>query len=184
VLYTGYRYHWSSAQVGGSLAIVGVMAAIVQGGFARRISPALGERRAIVVGRSNMIVVMSAYGLAAQAWVVYLVLVLGSLCGFAMPAIQGMISRCVPLNEQGAMQGSLASLSSVAGIISPPLMTSLFGYFISPQAPTQLPGASFFLGSVLVFAALMLALRSFQKTQRPVQDASPDMGASAGVQAV
>ena len=48
VLYTGYRFHWTSAQVGLSLAIVGLMAALVQGGLARRLIPALGERRSIV----------------------------------------------------------------------------------------------------------------------------------------
>jgi DHA1 family tetracycline resistance protein-like MFS transporter len=47
VLYTSHRYHWTPKQVGLSLAAVGVMAAIVQGGLVRRIIPRLGERRAI-----------------------------------------------------------------------------------------------------------------------------------------
>jgi DHA1 family tetracycline resistance protein-like MFS transporter len=163
VLYTGYRYHWTSAQVGLSLAIVGTMAAIVQGGLARRIVPALGERRSIVIGLTNTTIVMSCYGLASRGWIVYMILVLGSLGAIAMPAIQGLISRCVPLNEQGAVQGSLASLSSIAGIIGPPLATGLFGYFISPRAPVQVPGIAFFWGSFLIFCALLLALRSFRK---------------------
>jgi MFS transporter, DHA1 family, tetracycline resistance protein len=163
VLYTGYRYQWSSAQVGLSLAIVGTMAAIVPGGLARRIVPALGERRSIVIGLTNATIVMSCYGMASRGWVVYVILVLGSLGAIAMPAIQGLISRCVPLNEQGAVQGSLASLSSVAGIIGPPLATGLFGFFISPRAPVQVPGIAFFWGSFLIFCALLLALRSFRK---------------------
>jgi DHA1 family tetracycline resistance protein-like MFS transporter len=163
VLYTGYRYQWSSAQVGLSLAIVGAMAAIVQGGLARRIVPALGERRSIVIGLTNATIVMACYGLASRGWVVYIILVLGSLGAIAMPAIQGLISRCVPLNEQGAVQGSLASLSSVAGIIGPPLASGLFGYFISPRAPVQVPGIAFFWGSFLIFCSLLLALRCFRK---------------------
>jgi len=166
VLYTGYRYHWNSAQVGLSLAIVGLMAAIVQGGLARRIVPALGERRSIIIGLTNATIVMTAYGLATRGWMVYAILVVGSLGAIAMPAIQGLISRSVPLNEQGAMQGSLASLGSVAGIIGPPLATGLFGYFISPRAPAHVPGVAFFWGSFLIFCSLLLALRSFRK-QRP-----------------
>ena len=83
-----------------------------------------------------------------------------------MPAIQGLISRSVPLNEQGAVQGSLTSVASVAGIIGPPLATGLLGYFISPRAPVHLPGVAFFWGSFLIFCSLLLALRSFRN--RPV----------------
>jgi DHA1 family tetracycline resistance protein-like MFS transporter len=164
VLYTGYRYHWTSGQVGLSLAIVGLMAAVVQGGLARRIIPALGERRSIVLGLVNGTVVMAAYGLATQGWMVYVILTLGSFGAIAMPAIQGLISRGVPLNEQGAVQGSLSSVGSVAGIIGPPMATGLFGYFISDRAPAHVPGMAFFLSSLLIFCALLLATRSFRKT--------------------
>ncbi len=163
VLYTSYRYHWTPGQVGASLAVVGVMAMIVQGGLSRRIIPALGERRSIVIGLTNATVFMFAYGLATQGWMIYVLLTLGSFGSIASPALQGLISRHVPLNEQGAVQGALASLASVAGVLAPPLTTSLFGYFISPQAPTPVPGIAFFLGSALMFSAMLLALRSFRK---------------------
>ena len=163
VLYTGYRYHWSSGQIGASLALVGLMAAVVQGVLARRIIPALGERRSIVIGLCNGMVFMSAYGLATQGWMVYVLLVIGSFGSIAMPAIQGLISRSVPPNEQGAVQGSLSSLASVAGIIAPPVTTGLFGYFISPRAPAHVPGVAFFFGSALIACGLVLAFRSFQK---------------------
>jgi len=165
VLYTSYRYHWSSGQVGISLAIVGIMAAIVQGGLARRIIPALGERRSIIIGLINGTIVMLAYGLATQGWMIYAILAIGSLGSISMPAIQGLISRSVPLNEQGAIQGSLASVGSVAGIVGPPLATALFGYFVSPQAPIRVPGMAFFMGSLLIFCSLLLAIRSFVKPQ-------------------
>jgi len=163
VLYTSYRYSWTPGQVGASLAVVGVMAMIVQGGLSRRIIPALGERRSIVIGLTNGTVFMIAYGLATEGWMIYVLLTLGSFGSIASPAVQGLISRHVPLNEQGAVQGALASLGSVAGVLAPPLTTSLFGYFISPQAPVHVPGVAFFLGSALMFGAMLLALRSFRK---------------------
>jgi len=168
VLYTSYRYDWTPGQVGTSLAIVGAMAMIVQGGLSRRIIPALGERRSIVIGLTNATVFMIAYGLATQGWMIYTLLVVGSFGSIASPAVQGLISRNVPLNEQGAVQGALASLASVAGVLAPPLTTSLFGYFISPQAPVHLPGVAFFLGSALMFSAMLLALRSFRKNPATV----------------
>ena len=164
VLYTDHRYHWTSGQVGASLAVVGLMAAVVQGGLARWIVPALGERRAIVVGLINGTVFMAAYGLATQRWMIYALLVVGSFGSIANPALQGLVSRQVPLNEQGAVQGALNSLASLAGILGPLVATRLFGFFISPGAPAYLPGAAFFAGSLMIFASLLMALRSFQRT--------------------
>ncbi|HKS37968.1 MAG TPA: TCR/Tet family MFS transporter [Verrucomicrobiae bacterium] len=163
VLYTDKRYHWTSAQVGGSLAIVGIMAAIVQGGLARRIVPALGERRAIVVGLINGTVFMASYGLATQGWMVCVLIIVGSFGAVANPALQGLVSRQVPLNEQGALQGALNSLNSLAGILGPIVATKLFGYFAGPRAPIYVPGMAFFAGSLMIFGALLMALRSFQK---------------------
>ncbi len=164
VLYTTYRYEWTPKEVGLSLALVGLMAAIVQGGLARKIIPKLGERRSIIVGLSNATVFLALYGLASQGWMIYGLLVIGSFGGIAMPALQGLVSRCVPLNEQGAVQGALASLASLAGILGPLLATGLFGYFINDKAPIHLPGAAFFASSLLVLFGLLLALRAFKKT--------------------
>ena len=163
VLYTTYRYEWTPKEVGLSLALVGLMAAIVQGGLARKIIPALGERRSIIVGLANATVFLALYGLASKGWMIYVLLVVGSFGGIAMPALQGLVSRCVPLNEQGAVQGALASLASLAGILGPLLATGLFGYFINDKAPVHLPGAAFFASSLLVFLGLLLALRAFKK---------------------
>jgi len=88
---------------------------------------------------------------------------IGSFGGIAMPALQGLVSRGVPLNEQGAVQGALSSLASLAGILGPVLATGLFGYFISARAPAHVPGAAFFCGSMLMVIALVLAMRSFRK---------------------
>jgi DHA1 family tetracycline resistance protein-like MFS transporter len=160
VLYTGYRYGWTSGQVGLSLATVGLMAAIVQGGLARRIIPALGEVNAL---RSGLVVAglaMIGYGFASQGWMIYALLVVGSFGGIAGPAMQGLISCNTPANEQGAVQGALTSLGSVAGFIAPLIGTGLFGYFIGASAPAKLPGAPFWLGGLLTFAALAVASRT------------------------
>ena len=83
------------------------------------------------------------------------------LGGLATPAIQGIISNSVPDSEQGEIQGTIASLMSLSGIIGPLLMTATFSYFSSEQAPIYFPGAAFALsaliciiGGSLIIAAL------------------------------
>ena len=176
VLYTSYRYGWTSKQVGISLAIVGLMAGIVQGGLTRFVVRWLGEPRTALFGMAMGACSFAGYGLATKGWMIYAILVVGSLGGVMGPAVQAMISRSVGADEQGGVQGSLMSLTSVAGIIGPPMVTTLFAYFISNSAPAYLPGAAFFFGSVLLILALLLAVRSFRRNgvSRTPHDATLD----------
>jgi DHA1 family tetracycline resistance protein-like MFS transporter len=116
-----------------------------------------------------MAIALTGYGLAPEGWIVYPLIVFGSLSGLAVPAIQGMISRTVGDNEQGGIQGSLTSLQSVAGALGPLLATAVFGFFISEKAPAIVPGAPFFFSSALAVMAGFLAARSFRRN--PVETA-------------
>ena len=159
VLYTSHRYDWSAQQIGFSLAIVGLMAGIVQGGLTRFVVEALGERKTAVIGMSIFVLSCIGYGLAEEGWMIYLILLVGSLGGVTGPAVQGLLSRSVGADEQGGLQGSLASLTSIAGIIGPLIATKLFARYVV----RDLPGAAFFFSAFLVFCALLLAVRSFRK---------------------
>lgn len=163
VLYTSYRYHWTPGQTGASLAVVGLTVAIVQGGLTRVVVKKMGEAKTAVLGLVVGALGLVGYGLATEGWMIYPILVVASLGGVAGPAVQGLISRGVDANEQGAVQGSLTSLASVAGIIGPPIATGLFAYFIGTKAPAHLPGAAFFFSALLYVVAMFLALRSFRK---------------------
>ena len=102
---------------------------------------------------------------------IYVVLVFGSLGGITGPAVQGLISRNVGADEQGGVQGSLASLSSIAGIVGPIVAAGLFSHFVRPNAPAEVPGAAFFFSTGLMVAALLLAVRSFQRNAVAVGEA-------------
>lgn len=163
VLYTGNRYGWNSRQVGLSLALVGVMAAIVQAGLAGRILKIIGERSGVFVGLVAMAVAMTCYGAATQGWMIYFIILIGSMAGIGSPATQSLISKAVPADEQGAVQGALNSITSVAGIIAPLLWTFLFSWGISAERSVHLPGLPFYGAGLLALAAAVLAWRAFQK---------------------
>jgi DHA1 family tetracycline resistance protein-like MFS transporter len=163
VLYTGYRYDWSPKQVGASLAVVGLTVAIVQGGLSRKIIPALGEPKALVVGLCINVAAMIGYGTATQGWMVYCILAVASFGAIGGPAAQALITGGAEANEQGAVQGALTSLSSVAGFIAPIVSTYMFGYFISTRAPFRLPGAPFYLAAILILGALVVAIVTLRR---------------------
>jgi len=162
VLYTGYRYGWNTLQVGLSLTFVGISMAVVQGRLVHAIIGWLGEQRGLAIGLVLTALVMIGYGSATEGWMIYVLIAFAALGGIAGPAAQAIITRRVPADEQGAVQGALASLGSLAGVAGPPLAAWSFGLCIAPQAPIHLPGVAFFEAAGLVLLALVLALRALQ----------------------
>ena len=161
VLYMGYRYHWSTLQVGLSLTFIGVTTAVVQGALVRRIIAVTGERKGLVLGLTTSAVVMIGYGTATQGWMIYCLVILGSLGGISGPAAQSLLTKHVPANEQGALQGSLAGLTSLSYIFGPIIAAWSFGTFIH-----TVPGIAFYEASACLLIALVLAFRSFRIDDR------------------
>jgi DHA1 family tetracycline resistance protein-like MFS transporter len=160
VLYAGYRFSWGPAEVGLSLAAVGVLFVISQGWLVRIVVPRLGEWRIITYGLICGAVAFALYAFAWQGWMMYAIAVLHVLgWSTAGPAIQSLATKAVPANEQGLLQGVINSVVTATGIIGPPIAASAFGYFISPGAPFVFPGVSFIIGAVLFLVALFITLR-------------------------
>ena len=163
VIYTGYRYGWTTREVGFSLMLVGLAAIVVQGRLIGWILPRVGEKRALLGALSIAVVVTTLYGLATESWMVYGLICLGSLGGIAGPATHSLVSRRIPVDEQGAVQGALSSLVSLANVFAPPLAAWGFSTCIGPDAWIHLPGVAFFGASVMLLSAMLLAARSLRE---------------------
>lgn len=150
VLYTKHRFEWTPRDVGLSLFAVGIGAALVQGGLARKVIPALGEKRSLLISLALAVLVYAAYGAATHGWMMYVAIAVGALCGIGQPAAQAMITRTVRPYEQGSIQGALASGQNIANIVGPLIGATVFAYSISPGAgPFKVPGMVFFVGAGL-----------------------------------
>ncbi len=164
VLYTGYRFDWDATTNGQALCLVGITAIIVQGGLVRPVCNRFGERRALVVATIISAIAFLCYGLANQAWMMYAIIMFGSLGGVAGPAIQSLVTQRVDESEQGKIQGALTSLISLTNIMAPLFFTAgLFRYFTSDKAPVEVPGAPFLVGSALLVIALLVTIRLFRR---------------------
>jgi len=149
VLYMGHRFHWDSVDVGLSLFTVGIGAAIVQGGLARKIVPLLGERNSLLLGVAIGVLSFVGYGLVPQGWMIYVVIAFGSLGGISQPAAQSLITRSVKPTEQGAVQGAITSLQSASAILGPMIGGSVFAYAIGRGSSFLPTGSSFLVGAAL-----------------------------------
>lgn len=163
--YTIYKFNWTPEIVGYSLAVVGVLVAIVQGLVIRNIIPRLGEVKSIYLGMSFSALGLLLFGLASESWMMFVFLIPYCLGGIAGPSIQGVISSQVPDNEQGELQGALTSLMSLCGVFGPLLMTNLFAFATARNSVFQVPGAPFFLASCLTLISFYLSYRTLSKTK-------------------
>ncbi len=170
VLYTAHRYGWTTFDTGLSLATVGVGAAIVQGGLARRIIPALGERRSAMVGLCIGTLGYLGYAFAPYGWAIYVVIVFATFGGICQPAIQAMITRGVRADEQGAVQGAMTGLQSVSAIVGPLIGASVFAWSIAPTNRFDIPGAAYLSSALLAAIGLVIAWYALAHHRR-VEDA-------------
>lgn len=164
--FTMYKFDWSERMVGISLGVSGFMAALVQGYLIRLIQPKIGNEKSIFYGLLLYSVGMILFAFASESWMMFAFLVPYGLGGIAGPALQSVISAQVPKNEQGELQGALASLVSLTAIVGPPMMTNIFYYFTHDQAPFKFAGAPFFLGFLLMAISALIVYYVFRNNAR------------------
>jgi MFS transporter, DHA1 family, tetracycline resistance protein len=168
-LYTEYRYDWSRRDVGLSLAVVGICAAVVSGVLVGPFVKRFGERRSLLSGLFFGVFGFAGFGLASRGWTILAVIPFIALWGIAGPALQSLMSRRVDPSSQGKLQGAINSLRAITGMAGPVVFTQVFALAISPHTILHLPGAPYFLAALLLFASLMLAAR----VARPENAAQP-----------
>jgi DHA1 family tetracycline resistance protein-like MFS transporter len=159
VLYTSYRYGWSTKTVGLTLMAVGVLSIVIQGGLVRPVVARLGERGTMYVGLIFGIAGFTAFALAPNGFWMWMSLPVFSLWGLIGPGLQGLMTRRVSGHEQGKLQGANGSITSVAGLIGPALFTQSFAHFIDRQRSWSLPGVPFYLAAALLVIALLISIR-------------------------
>ena len=166
--YTMEKFKWNSAMVGYSLAFVGLMIAIVQGGLIRVVIPKLGQSKSLFTGLVMYTIGMVCFAFAGSTAFMFASCFVYCLGGIAGPALQGIISSHVPANEQGELQGALTSLMSATSIVGPPLMTNLFSFFSQTGGKVYFPGAPFIAGAIFFLISTIITFKSLQAEKKAV----------------
>lgn len=165
--FTMYKFNWTERTVGLSLGLLGLLLGFVQGVLIRWTTPKLGEQKSVYFGLLFYALGFMLFAFTNQGWMMFVFLIPYSLGGICGPALQSIISKNIPSNEQGELQGALASLVSATSIIGPPMMTNLFYYFTHDQAPFEFSGAPFFLASILMSISAIIIYFAFQQKSKP-----------------
>lgn len=168
VLYSEYRYGWNERDVGLSLTMVGVFAAIVSGGLVGPYVKRFGERFSLLSGLMYGILGFAGFGLAWRGSLLLASIPFIALWGVAGPSMQSLMSRRVDATSQGKLQGAINSLRALTGMIGPLIFTQVFTLAIAPRASfhfpwapertVRVPGAPYLLAACLLSVSLLIAI--------------------------
>jgi MFS transporter, DHA1 family, tetracycline resistance protein len=164
--FTMQQYGWSARAVGYSLAQFGVAAVVSQIWLLRRVERRLGARHAAALGL--VLLAIACIGLASGIGPRLAVasIPLATMGFMAGPALASVLSVSVGADQQGAVQGAVASLQGVAAVITPLLMPWLFSRYSAGTSGIQLPGAPYLLAAALAMMAVILIARAAPRGER------------------
>ena len=160
VLYAGYRYGWGAAQVGGLLALVGILDMLMQGVVVGPVVKRLGDGPTMVLGLSFGAVGIACMGLAPNGWLFVAAMFPNGLWGLAMPTLQSLMTRRVSESEQGQLQGANNSVASIAGVLSPLFFGWVYSVSVGSEAWMHLPGLAFFIAALVLASGALLGWRT------------------------
>ncbi|TFW13824.1 MFS transporter [Duganella callida] len=163
VLYTTFRFNWTPGQNGAALFCVGVSAAVVQAGLLGLLIKRFGEVRLAQLGLVSGAATYLLYGLATQGWMMYALILCNVLSFTVNPALQGIISRQTPPEEQGELMGSLQSIGSIGVIVMPLLGSFILGKVSHLAAGDWRVGGTFFVSAAMEVLAIVVANRYFSR---------------------
>ncbi len=161
------KFGWAEREVGLSLAVLGVGIAIVQGGLVGLFTRKFGEPTTVYIGLLGGALGFLGYAFAPTPGLMFAAMPLACLLGLTMPSVRAMLSRAVPANAQGELQGAIGGIVSFTAIVTPFTMTHLFSAATAPGSTLHLPGAPFAAGAL----ALLVGVVAFTRTSGALEAA-------------
>lgn len=150
-LWGSQRFGWGPKEIGGVMALTGVVSASSQGLFSGIVARRVGETRTVIGGLlcAGGFMLAQAVGLPAPLAIgVMLVIVLSHT--MTQPANATMVSSAAPHDQQGATLGANNAASAVARVLGP-MAAGLAFSAVGPWAPFVVGAASLSLAAAMAY---------------------------------
>lgn len=151
------KFGWSEAMVGATLAIFGLIMAAFQGGLSGPAVKRFGEHRVVLIGLCCAVIAAAGYGFVGTLTAVVILMLVHGPEGFVHPMLTAMMSKVVPDDAQGELQGGLSAITNIAMLVGTVFFSQVFGFFMREDAAWRTPDAAFYIAA----GGLALALLAF-----------------------
>jgi DHA1 family tetracycline resistance protein-like MFS transporter len=164
--WAGLALDWNATMIGWSLAASGLAMALAQVFVTGPAIARFGEARSVVIGMVTGFLAFFAYVFVTQSWMVFVIIAFSAFQGLVFPSMNALLSRMTDASHQGALQGGMSSIGSIAAIIGPIATTQALAF----GAEHGEPGGGFLLAAFLVFCALTITLIWVVPRVKPVAE--------------
>ncbi|MFN6925550.1 MAG: TCR/Tet family MFS transporter [Tabrizicola sp.] len=123
------KFGWSEAMVGLTLAIFGLIAGGFQGFLTGPAAARFGEWRVAMFGLACATLVVLGFGFVGTVLGVFALMILHGPEGFVHPLMTAMLTKRVPEDAQGELQGGISAVTNVAMLFGTVFFAFLFGHF-------------------------------------------------------
>ncbi len=158
VLYNSFKFGWGPRENGWSLAVVGIVAVLVQGVLLGRLLKRFSPQKLAIWGLVSSVMGYTLWGAATEGWMMYAVIAVNLLGGTVTASVQSMISSAADSKSQGQTMGAVSSLNGLMAVVAPVLgapMLAIVSHY--PQGDWRI-GAPFYFCALLQVASLALAV--------------------------
>lgn len=166
VLYTTFKFGWGPSENGLSLAAVGVMSVVVQGGLLGMLLKRFSPQRLALAGLLSSSIGFALWGAATQGWMMYVVIIANVLGYTVTASLQSIISNAASADNQGRTLGAVSSLNSLMAVVAPVFGAPLLGMVSHLPRGDWRIGAPFYFCALLQAAAMLLAWTHFRGARR------------------
>lgn len=149
------QFGWNPFDVGVSVTFYAITLAAIQGGLTGEAVKRFGEVTTALIGLMAGLISFLIFAFANAGWQMYVGVFIGCIGGLTTPSMQALMTKVVPENAQGALQGAITCSLAITIVIGPILMTQLFAAFTDDKG-AYFPGAPFLMAGVLILASASL----------------------------
>ncbi|MBG1230872.1 TCR/Tet family MFS transporter [Aestuariivirga litoralis] len=152
------KFGWSSTLIGVTLAAFGIIMAFTQGVLTGPLVKRFGEWNMAIVGLIAAPLGCIIFALAPCLTIVIMGFFIHAPEGFVHPMVTAIMSKEVPEDAQGELQGGLSSIMNISMMMGTVFYGVAFDYFVRPNPFIVSAGAGFLIAGALTVCTLLLAL--------------------------
>jgi DHA1 family tetracycline resistance protein-like MFS transporter len=156
VLYTQYRFRWTSFDVSLLMSAGAIAGVIVQAGVVPIVIKLMSERAVVLLGGCLQVLGLTIFGFASTGAMFWMAVPVTALAAIAGPAWSSMMSRSVDADEQGRLAGATSSLNSLSMMLGPTLFTQSYVAALNKGSPLPM-GTPYFMAAVIMALGLGIA---------------------------
>ena len=151
-------FNWDGFRIGLTLSAYGILIAAVQAGVLPQMTKRFGDYRTLLIALIAAVVAMGGFAWTTAVWAVAVILPIAALSDMAPPLMTAYAANRVGEDQQGVVQGVIASLASVAAVLAPLAMTGIFESYVDDTG-VYFPGAPYLLAAGLTLLIIPLVMR-------------------------